>query len=352
MTEKNITLRHTVCIISIFLIGNMLIGFPKGEGQHQGLYGYLICVLYGVLLSLLYLYIEKHKGFNSLKPLCVSNKKIINQVILVLFILFCIVSFCIACRDYVFLVDTVRLPETPKWIITMVFLALVSLLALVKNRVIYMLGLVSFIFTIIAVLFMFITSVDNMSYEILKTSLSFDFGATFKQSLTFFIHSFGQLPIVLLLIGKSKRGNLEKMHLFGILFAGAIFLICLFNVLSVLSAGIIDKINFPYSTVTAITAFGKNSGRHDGFTYYIYFICTAIKSAIILKVAIKLLQPYSQKLKYLVVFCFIFISFFFAVNNTANKVLQSDALNFILWVFEICFPLIFLFSKKDLKHQV
>lgn len=351
MTEKNITLRHAVCIISIFLIGNMLIVFPKGEGQHQGLYGFLICIIYGVLLSLFYFYIEKHKGFNSLKPLCVSNKKIINQLILVLFILFCMVSFCIACRDYVFLVDTVRLPETPKWIITMVFLALVSLLALVKNRVIYMLGLVSFIFTIIAVLFMFITSVDNMSYEILKTSLSFDFGATFKQSLTFFIHSFGQLPIVLLFIGKTQKENLKKMHLFGILFASVVFLICLFNVLGVLKAGIIDKINFPYSTATAITAFGKNSGRHDGFTYYIYFICTAIKSAIILKVAIKLLEQFEKKIKYLVVLCFVFLALFFAVNNGANELLKSDALNFIMLVFEICFPLIFLFSKNSLKHQ-
>lgn len=346
MKETSVELKNTVCLISVFLFGNMLITFPKGEGQHQGLFGFLLCSVYAIVFAAVYIYIQKL----LLKINCEDISP--NCIVAVILLLFCVSSFIIAGRDYIYLVDTVRLPNTPKLFIALVFLIVVLAITFAKSRVLYMLSFVSLVFILIAVSFMFATSFDNMSFEIFKSSLKFDGLSTFKQSLTFFIHSFGQIPIVLYLIGNKEGTFAKKMQLRGVALAAGVFLICLINVLSVLSAELIDRVDFPYSTAASIGAFGKNSGRYDGFTYYIYFICSAIKTSVILRTVKKFMDNYLPKYKTGVLILFLVLGLLFFVSPQIYKIMQSDALNLALLLFEILLPVYLIIRIKiKIKSQ-
>ncbi len=345
LSQKN----QIFSILAVFLFGNLIISFPKGEGLKHSFWGYIACFTLSVfillLLSLLQ-YKNINFGIECFEGL--TGMKVIFKGLLVLFALLCLL---VCCKDYVEMVDEIRLQNTPRWGIAVIYILVVLLLSQTKKRVIAMFAFVNLIFISIGVILMFLFSLPLFNFDYFIESLDFNVNNAVTQGLTFYIHSFGQLILCLLFFGHQKRKYAVKNGLYGILIGGTVFLICFVNIIFVIGSDIIPKLHFPYANVTGMIVTGENYNRLDAITYYIYFICDLIKASILLKIITECFKKNKTK-KWIVIFFSLLISVIFSSSETLGGLLRSDAVNLTLLILEIIFPLILIFVLKKKTKPV
>ena len=63
MKNEKTFYKHSIALLAVFVFGNIIISFPKGEGRHQGFWGYLACFAVSVGLSYLYAYLHSKNVF-------------------------------------------------------------------------------------------------------------------------------------------------------------------------------------------------------------------------------------------------------------------------------------------------
>ncbi len=337
-------------LISIFLIGNLIIRFPKGEGQQHSFLGYIIC--YAVSMVLIYFfsklqYASENFGIHIFDKSV--NNATIKNALKILFVLFVLICITICCKDYVVMLGEIRLRNTPKWILSVVYTTTVILLSLTKKRVIFYFSFTNIILVTIGIITMFLFSLTSFELNYLFESFSFDAKNTLNQGLTFFIHSFGQVVLCMLFIGHVKKQDLKVNVPLGVLLGGALFLICFLNVIFMIGNDIIDKLQFPYATVTSMLVSHDGYNRMDVITYYIYFICNLIKSAVLYKILIELCK--NTKQKFIIVCIASLLVVIFSSSVGLSELLQTKTVNFILLCLEVFFLIVItiLVYKKRFK---
>ena len=346
MENEKTFYKHSIALLAVFVFGNIIISFPKGEGRHQGFWGYLACFAVSVAFSWLYAYLHSKKVFN----LESINCKALKNAFIISFIIFAALCYFICCKDYVDLIDEVRLPQTSAIIIAVIFIALTALIASLNKKIIYLFAVPAIIFLSLVTVITFILSIPNFNLKLLINNLNFNFGDFAKQGLTFFIHSFGQIIIFAFFLGNRQYKTAKKIHLYGVFLGCILLLVCLLNVVLVLGTIVIDSFDYPYATVTGIIMLGKAYSRMDGLTYYIYFICSLIKASVILGVILSFCGQLNEKLKKAAAVAVPLLSVIFASSKFLNSVLQSKPVNFVILIFEIAFPVILtVIAVKKLK---
>lgn len=334
--------KHSIALLAVFVFGNIIISFPKGEGRHQGLWGYLACFIFALCLSRLYAFLQSKNIYNLIE----TNCKTLKNIFILLFITFAVLCYFICCKDYVNLIDEVRLPQTSSAVISVVFITLTALIASLNKKIIYLLAVPATIFLCLVTVITFVLSAPNFNLKLLINNLNFDFGDFGKQGLTFFIHSFGQIIIIVFFFGNKQYKSAKKIHLYGVFLGCFVLMLCLLNVIFVLGTAAIDSFDYPYATVTGIIMLGKAYSRMDGLTYYIYFICSLLKASVILNVIISFFEILNRKLKKVSMLAIPLLSIIFATSKLLNSVLQSKGVNFIILIFEITIPALLIIMAK------
>ncbi len=330
-------------ILAVFLFGNLIIAFPKGEGLKHSFWGYIACFVLSVFILILFSHLQyKNSNFGIGYFEGLTGLRVILKWLLIFFSLLCLL---ICSRDYVEMVDEIRLQNTPRWVISVIYILVVFLLSQTKKRVTAMFAFVNLIFISFGVMLMFLFSLPLFNFNYFIDSLNFDAENTVTQGLTFYIHSFGQLILCLLFLGHQKREYAVKGNLYGILIGGAVFLICFVNIIFVIGSDIIPRLRFPYANVTGMIITGENYNRLDAITYYIYFICDLIKASILFKIITECYKKNKIK-KWIIITISLLVSVIFSSSATLGELLRSDAANLTLLILEIIFPLILLFAIR------
>ncbi len=340
---KILECRHYAAVIAVFSLGNLIIGFPRGEGMSSGIWGFLLSLIIALALCLLYANLQTAEGFGICR---IKDASPILRVLTAAIILFiCGYAYSRSVADYVNLVATVRLPNTPKIVITAIFLLLGFFIAKSGRRTVIMFSLVSFVFIFIVSLIMFVLSVFGGDVQYLSSGLKFDPSGILNQGLTFYIHSFGQIIIPLLILGRSGK-KAKKINFSGVLFGGAVFFLCLLSTFLNLGAVSFSQ-DFPYSAAMSILQVGRMAARLDGFTYYFYFICALLKSAMALLAAEKTAAALSKNSDKVTVAVFIILGLFSALSGRIYYFLQSAPANLALMIGEIALPVILFICSKS-----
>ena len=280
---KVLECRHYAAVIAVFSLGNLIIGFPRGEGMSSGLWGFGLCLLIALGFCFIYSRLQTAEGFGICR---IKNSSPLLRISLVALIFFiCAYAYTRSVADYVNLIATVRLPNTPKIVISVIFLLLSFLIAKAGRRTVIIFSLVTFVFIFAVALIMFILSVLGGNIQYLQSGLELDLSGILKQGLTFYIHSFGQIIIPLLILGRSGSKS-RKINFSGVIFGSAVFTLCILS--TFLNLGELSLIqSFPYSAAMSVLQVGRTAARLDGFTYYFYFICALLKSSMALLAAEK-----------------------------------------------------------------
>lgn len=341
--------KHSFCLVALFLIGNMIISFPKGEGQKGSLWGFFICILVSFGICAFYLRLQSENAFGNGAFSLNSKNKIFSTATFTVFALLCVFSFTVCCKEYIVLVDTVRLKSTPRFIIAAIFILLSLLISLCKEKVLKSFCLISFVVVIICSGLMFVLSVSSMKPSLLASNFPVSIKDCFIQALTYFIHSFGQIIIVLYFIGHLKKEEAKKLQLFGIGAGSAVFFVCLLQVLLLLGPFATKLLDFPYAAATSSITAAKSYSRLDGFTYYIYFICSLIKASIILATLIKAAKEINEFLSKAVTVVCLISAFLFSVITPFQGVIKTDPFNLIFLLIEIAVPISLCFKLKQTK---
>ncbi len=331
MDKEAMYYKHSICLIAVFLFGNLIIGFPKGEGAKQSLISVLVCFAIVFALSML---LSRFSRYNVLS-LQITDSNIANMIFKIAFLLFSLLCLFITANDYILLIDKIRLPNTSAVVLSVIFILLALFLCKQNKKIIYVFSLFSFIFAVLSFIVIFIFSIPNINISLLKENFTFNFKSLATQSLYFCAHSLGQIIIAAVFIGKiCDKSRARRTYLLGTFFGVGILLICVLNVVLVLGTDLIDELAYPYSTVTGIITLGSSYSRMDGFTYYIYFMSALIKASVILSVICEISQKILKKFSKIAVAVISVLAVAVAASEKANSFLQGRGVIIILLIFE------------------
>jgi hypothetical protein len=264
-------LKHSFSHISlycIFFIGNAIINLPLKENANGSILGFLIAFLLGLAVIL-------RLNTINFNPRNTVSAKII-YTLLCLYALLCGI---VTLRNFVTFSDRIILPEISSFFPTLLFLCLVWLLCRQNEKVILKLSFISFSVISVLLIFLFISSFEFLSFDFLDAKLP-----TIKevgyQSLAYFSMSFVQCVIIFGFI-KSSRNSLLNGYLIG----GVFLFLTLIQSVATFGFSALTNLMNPYSSSVAIITFGDKFSRLEGFSYFIYFASTLIKTVVSLKAA-------------------------------------------------------------------
>lgn len=333
MNDKQF-LKHKIFLLSIFVLGNTVIVFPKGLGAPLTALALVVSAL--PVLYLLYFLIK----------ICQYNTNKLPRIIVLPVILFCFIVFIICTRDYITFVDTMRLPKTPRFLLSIIFIALCVLLGTAKRKVLYTFALFSFIITFLIIITVFLFSIGSIDFSSLRVN-DIEMKLLIRKALTFVVHSFGQLIILVFFFRNQNYKQDKKIYVFGVIIGAALMTVYVINILLVLGGEVAGEATYPYSTLTSIISFGRNFSRLDGFTYYIYFYSSIIKNAVCVSVLTELLNIKKKT----AVFVLTAVLIIFCNIEALQNFLHTDMANLIVLIFELTFPLLlFLYLKFKSRH--
>ena len=320
---------HKIFLIAIFLLGNTVIAFPKGQGIEYAVIALAVAVLPTLFLI----------------SCIIKIKEIDSKLFIFLLAFFAFFTLLVSVRDYASFVDTVRLPKTPKLVILIIFSALFCFMGTLKNRVIYHFSLFSLIFTGIIFIFVLIFSINKLDFEYIIPD-KLELSVLIRQSLTFFVHSFGQLIIPFYFIGKSGEENKNYLR-FGTLLGFVLISVYVLNILLVLGGEVAYQVEYPYAALTSLVTFSGNYSRLDGFTYFVYFYSNLIKCSVCSNIIIN-----SVKLKRKIAAALLATAIILILSSDfIGEFLNLDFVNFIILAFELLFPISLLVWQKFKNRQ-
>lgn len=324
-------LKHKIFLLSIFILGNTIIVFPRGAGIETAVYSVILALLPTIFIS--YFLAKSSLNLNDIP-------KFLNVVI----IAFCLFVFILTATDYISFVDSIRLPKTSRFIISLLFVFVSIILGLSKRKVIFLFCLFSFLITAVIFLLIFIVSIKDFDFSVLKIQTTNTKVLT-RQTLTFFIHSFGQVLIPLFLVNDKKINN-KKILTFGLIFSFVLMLIYVLNIILVLGASVTSSVDYPYATLTSFISFGRNFSRLDGFTYYVYFFSSLIKCSVCFAVILNYFSS-NKKTAAIIITAVLLIG---CNLIFLQEFIHTDIVNLVVMILEIMLP-IGIFSYQKIKSH-
>lgn len=334
-----------ICLITVFAIGDLIIAFPKGYGSRYGLWGFLMCAALAAAVTVLYVKIQcSSPAFCTTSLFKPYKNNVLNTVFVVVFTVFVFLCFSECTKDYIHMVDEVRLKNTPNWVIAAIFTGVVILVGNLPKNTVYKFAIPAALFTGIGVVFMLLLSLNSAKPELMTQAFAFDAGESVKQMVSFYIHSFGQIAAVLFFIGGKNKRRSQRIQFGGVLCGTAIFLICLVNTVLLIGVNVINNVSYPYATATAIINFGGDYTRLDVITYYIFFSASLVKSVVLYKAATEAVNSINSTAAKIIKFVFPVMGFAVSASHTLSSVMDSNAVNLVIIALQILLPAALLLS--------
>ncbi len=257
-----------ICLYSLFFIGNTVINLPFKEYTRGSIFGFIIAFLLGFLVIL------------RLKSIEFTEKStIVSKVIYLFLCLYALLCGIVTLRNFVTFSDRIILPEISSFFPTLLFLLLIWFLCRQNEKVILKLSFISLTVIVFLVVLLFLFSIKFLSFDFLTQNLP-----TIKeigyQTLAYFSMSFIQGIIIFGFVRKAHTS-----YVGGYIIAGFVLFLTLVQCIGTFGFSSLSNLMTPYSSAVGIITFGDKFSRLEGFSYFIYFATTLIKTVISLKAA-------------------------------------------------------------------
>ncbi len=323
-----------IFLVALFILGNTILSFPSGADATSGIYALVVSLLPAVLVFGIY---GKLLRDNTALLEGKSGKWL---SVLLLIISFYGIVMC--CRDYGLFIDTMRLPNTSLFVIAGVFVGLGFLLGGSQNKVLYLFAVVGFFVTAAVLVILLILSLPNIRAEYLTPALKPDITAAFRQGAGIFVHSFGQCLLLVFFLNKSKAA-LSRQYI-GLGLGAGLLSLSFVTVLGVLGRVTAD-IRYPYIVATEMVNLGNGYISLEGLGYLVYFLCALIKTALLLKISLKIGSTLGRNFKRLL-YILLPLSALFGVSRWGRGLFLGTAVNLIILGLETALPLVLLLKKQ------
>lgn len=264
---------HSICLVTLFLIGNTLINLPLQKYVSSSLPGFIIAVIIGI--PFMYL-------CSSL--IVKANANVHGIYSKLTFCLFAFYSaFCglTSIRNYITFSDIVILPEANSFFPVIIFILITAFLSTRRKEVIIKLSLLFSLFISLAMAFLLISGIRNMKIENLFP-IKLNLKGILYQCSSFLGISFLE-GIVLVAFFNSLKEE-KKVFLTGTLFAVLLLFTALIQAISVFGYTVMQNQRFPFADTMSVIYFGDKYTRLEGFSYFIYFACSLIKTSVCVRV--------------------------------------------------------------------
>ncbi len=278
---------HTIAVTAIFVMGNGVIIFPLRGANEFAFTAYIISSLLLILLYSVFGFFWNK--LNVDKNSVLLHKVIYSAVIsgIGIFALFCGTE---TFSDMTNFASKIILPNTAKFFICLI-LAFASVYFFLKdNGCLLKFSLISIVLITVVILFFFIAAADKYDLRnifIFRLPKTADIIPQLKSYIINPIMHSILLPVYL----KNTLGKTNtKWGVWGVAL-GAVFLgLCILTPILLFGAGVSGGLEFPFSSAVSTVTVGRLFTRLDGFAYFVYFVCSAIKISICLTVAFKSME--------------------------------------------------------------
>lgn len=313
-------------LIAIFIVGNTLIYFPKHNDIKSSILGVLIAAVVSLLIYIAFAFLTK-------KVKNIHNFKRSKPMVLIIITVCAVLVALISASDYISYVSLYRMPQTPKLLISVLFIALCIFLANSSREVILKLSLVVFIYVFLSVTVLFILSFSQLDF---KAALPLEFKGfeTAKSFLTIVAQSFLSAVVLIMLLKSVKTSVSVKMWLLGLVFGLFVLMVCMLNILFVFGPDLSNRLELPYASAMSVINMGKTFARLEGFSYLNYFACSLIKASASLWVIKSIFEDYfKRKGLYILLPTGILLIGLSLINNISDF-LYSISFSFVLLIVE------------------
>lgn len=281
---------HKTAIFALFLLGQTGIVIPYKNGNENIFLAFCTASVLGVLVLMFSCFIIKKLA--DLKSS--SFKKYIVKILFFGLALYCIYLAIDTFNIFLSFLSLYVLPDISPYILGLTFTAFIIFLSAVKIDAFYKFGLVTAIFSSLLLVILFVLSVPQFSVNNISL-LSFpNVSDVFLKSLTYLKNVF--LPALILPFFEfvyNKNQN-RKSVCKGYLLGGSMVLVCILNSLLIFGNTLSSKLDFPYSEAIGTVTAGNIFFRMDGFSYFVFFISSAVKICLLVKLTIKILKDILQ----------------------------------------------------------
>ena len=269
--QKTVFSKSAMATAILFILGDGIIYLPTHSGGNYTLWGFSIALAAGLILyfavSPIYSFVMGEVADNGLKRLF---KGILLITLAVAPLFFAAQVFSV----FVSFVSEVILPQTPIWLINIVFLLVVVFFALKRQEDSLKFSLICSVFVIIGIIFFSLASISDYELKNITIFPLPEFRELIKETKPYFINPL--LPSLLLpfyyrLVFRKNRVSGSLGAILGYLFLG----ICLLSVVLLFGTELASKLSNPYASAISTISIGRLYTRLDGFSYFIYF-ATAI----------------------------------------------------------------------------
>ena len=211
-----------------------------------------------------------------------------------------------------------------------------------QNKVLYLFAVVGFFVTAVVLVILLILSLPNIRAEYLAPALKPDITAAFRQGAGIFVHSFGQCLLLVFFLDKSKAA-LSRQYI-GLGLGAGLLSLSFVTVLGVLGSVTAD-IRYPYIVATEMVNLGNGYISLEGLGYLVYFLCALIKTALLLKISLKIGSTLGRNFKRLL-YILLPLSALFGVSRWGRGLFLGTAVNLIILGLETALPLVLLLKKQ------
>ena len=260
-----------IFLIGVFILGNSVINLPFAKYGGNALFGLIIAVIISFPLFILL-----SKARDNLK-----SDSVVGKVFTVFFSIYCLFSGLICMRNFITFSDKVILPEISSFFPVILYLFLVYILSISGKNVIIKTAFVSGLVILFVMLFLFIISVDNMKFKSLIPSNTLSLKGIVYEGLSYFCLSFAPSVILIGFLSKDK----EKVYVKGYLFGIALLLLTFLQSVAIMGYSLTSALIHPYASSISIITLGNSYSRMEGFSYFIYFAASLIKTTLCVYVA-------------------------------------------------------------------
>lgn len=274
--EKTDYGRHFFCLAALFALGESVIGLPYSVSGKYSFLGFAaaLAVSFAVLgASFFILKSETALSFKAYSALLFSAAAVYSFY-----------NAGAAFKEFLAFVDEILLPDTPRFFIALIFIAVCTFLTLRKNSVLLKLSVIFFLFSAVGIILFFLLSVKDFSirwfhlnrFPGLSAVLSETAPMALRVSLPFALIPFAEEYFI---------PNKGKKYAFGGVLSGLILLaLCFADCILLFGPQLSARCAFPLASAVSTVTVGPLFTRMDGLVYCIYFASALIKTAFCLKI--------------------------------------------------------------------
>lgn len=283
---------HTVSLVAMFVLGDAVIFLPTANANEFTFAAFLVsgaCLAAVFLLSAVLI-----GGVVKLK----AKDKLIKRLAGI-FLLACAAVFALFCAAKTFLVATdfvgrTILPQTAKWLIIAIFSGTLLYFVLKRREHLLKFSLLSIVVILAVVIFFVIAAMDQYDIRNMYIFKIPSFRQLGTQMIPYLVHMVLPaviLPIYLYFTFYEARTSVGTV---GVVFGTALLGLCILSPVLLFGPTLAGSLDYPFSSAVSTVTVGRLFTRLDGFSYFVYFVCSLVKIIVCLSVVFSCLKKVSQ----------------------------------------------------------